>query len=226
MAAGWTGNIVVGTNSGNILNGTNGLDLMLGLGGGDIMNGLDGDDVMCGGDGNDLLLGSGGNDTLDGGAGSDVLNGGTGDYDQLFGGAGNDVLLDGDGVLSAQGGPGNDAITLAVRNGWRNRNNQTRFEGVSAGYADDVIALAILDSALFYLNISGDEYDNPASPLEGNNDSLALGGNIDPASNIIKFEVRVSVLPLTVTQGISDEVGAEYLIVDDASTSYLPIVSR
>ena len=227
VAAGWTGNISVGTSGINIMTGTSGPDLMLGLGGGDIMTGLGGDDVMCGGDGNDFLLGNDGNDILDGGNGSDVLNGGNGDYDQLYGGDGNDVLLDGDGVLVAQGGVGTDAITLSVRNGWRDRNGQARFEGVSAGYGDDVVALAILDPAVFFLNITGDERDTPPSPLEGNNDSLAVAGNLDPASVIIKFENRVAVgTTFTATTAISDDDGAEYLTPDGSTTVYLPIVSR
>ena len=208
VAAGWAGNIIVGTGGNNILTGNGGADLMLGLGGGDVMNGQGGDDVMCGG------------------AGGDALNGGTGDYDQLFGDDGNDALLDGDGVSVAQGGAGSDAITLVVRNGWRNRNNQARFEGVAAGYGNDVVALSIQDSARFYVDITGDERDIPSSPLEGNNDSLALSGNIDPASIIIKFEVRINVLPLLVTSGISDEEGAEYLTAEDTTTIYLPIVNK
>ena len=166
VAAGWTGNIIVGTDSNNVLNGTSGADLMLGLGGNDTLDGQGGNDVMCGGTGVDLLRGGADNDYLEGGAGSDVLNGGTGDFDQLYGGDGTDALLDGDGVLIAQGGVGADAITLSWRNGWRDQNNQARIVGVAAGYGNDVVALAILDPARFYVDITGDERDTPPSSLE------------------------------------------------------------
>ncbi|MEZ4734449.1 MAG: hypothetical protein R3E79_45745, partial [Caldilineaceae bacterium] len=82
-AAGWSGNIKVGTNGNNTLLGTNGPDLILGLGGNDLLRGNGGDDLLCGGDGVDLLQGLAGNDLLDGGPGNDVLNGGSGDYDEL-----------------------------------------------------------------------------------------------------------------------------------------------
>jgi len=210
-AAGWTGTIKVGTNKANTLTGGGGRDLMLGLGGNDKLNGKAGDDVLCGGDGVDQLLGMAGNDYLDGGPGNDVLNGGTGDYDQLFGRDGNDALLDGDGVSSAQSGAGNDLFTLAVRNGWRDQNGQPRFTGVAAGYGNDTVALAILNLTRFFVDITGDERDNPPSPLEGTTDSLALLGVLDPASTIIKFERRL-VLSAEAEATIPDEeAGAEYL---------------
>jgi hypothetical protein len=207
VAGGWTGSIVVGTSGANVMTGNSGPNLMLGLGGSDVMNGLGGDDVMCGG------------------TGSDVINSGTGDFDQMFGEDGNDVLLDGDGVLAAQGGRGSDAITLVLRNGWRNRAGQARLQGVAAGYGNDVVVIGILDAAQFFVDITGDERDNPPSPLEGNNDSLALTGNIDPTSIIIKFEVRVTVPPLMLTRGIAEEEGAEYVVVPE-ETVFLPLVSR
>jgi hypothetical protein len=157
-------------------------------GGNDKIDGKGGDDVLCG-DGVDLLAGGAGNDYLDGGPGNDVLNGGSGDYDILIGGEGTDVLLDGDGVLSAQGGPGNDAFTIALRNGWRNPQGQARFDGITAGYGNDAVGLAILNLTRFFVDITGDERDNPPSSLEGNKDTLALVGVIDAASSIIKFEV-------------------------------------
>ena len=210
-AAGWSGAIKVGTNSNNTLTGGSGRDLMLGLGGNDKLNGKGGDDVLCGGDGVDQLLGVAGNDYLDGGSGNDVLNGGTGDYDELVGGDGNDTLLDGDGVKSAQGGGGNDLFTLAVRNGWRDQNGQPRFTGVAGGYGNDTVALAILNLTRFFVDITGDERDNPPSPLEGTNDSLALAGVIDPASTIIKFERRLVLSAEAEANIPSEETGAEYL---------------
>ena len=62
---------------------------------------------------------------------------------------------------------------------------------MTAGYGNDLVALAVRDSAQFYIDISGDERDNPASPFEGNNDGLGLAGVIDPASSILKFEKRL-----------------------------------
>ncbi|MEZ4664067.1 MAG: choice-of-anchor Q domain-containing protein [Caldilineaceae bacterium] len=254
VAPGWSGTIKVGTNGANTINGSNGPDLMLGLGGNDKLDGKGGDDLLCGGDGVDLLTGGGSNDLLDGGNGNDVLNGGTGDYDVLVAGDGNDTLLDGDGVLAVQGGPGNDVFTIALRNGWRNQSGQPSFNGLTAGYGDDVVGLALLDSATFMLDISGDERDDPASPLEGQNDSLALAGGIDPASQIIKFEQRLvltaSVETSPVPQGfaidpttLTDERGAEFLTepaggdepveegdagaeVDQFNRIFLPLINR
>ena len=187
-AAGWSGAIKVGTEAKNTLNGSSGPDLILGLGGNDKLNGKGGDDVLCSGDGVDLLLGGDGNDYLDGGSGNDVLNGGKGDYDSLTAGDGNDVLLDGDGVLSVQGGPGNDLFTIALRNRWLNQHGQPRFTGLTAGYGNDIVGLAILNRVPFFLEMSGDERDEPPSPLEGTNDQLLLKAIRDPASSIIKFE--------------------------------------
>lgn len=190
-APGWTGALKVGTSRNNTLNGSKGPDLLLGLGGNDKLDGKGGDDLLCGGDGVDLLLGGDGNDLLDGGANNDVLNGGGGDYDQLLGGDGNDTLLDGDGVNSAQGGPGDDLFTLALRKGWLDQNGQPRFTGLTAGYGNDFVGLAILNRISFFLDLSGDERDEPPSPLEGANDRLALVALRDPASSIIKFEQQL-----------------------------------
>ncbi len=223
VAPGWVGTIKVGSNGNNTIVGGTGPDLMLGLGGNDSLDGKAGDDLLCAGNGNDLLTGASSNDYLDGGIGNDVLNSGTGDFDTLIAGEGNDVLLDGDGVISALGGPGNDVFTIALRNNWRNRNGQTRFSGLAAGYGNDAVGLAILDTVRFFIDITGDERDTPPSPLEGTGDALALAGLIDPASVIIKFEQQVSatsepndapisfdgfaVDPTTLT----DESGAEFL---------------
>lgn len=190
-APGWTGVLKVGTSRNDTLKGSNGPDLLLGLGGNDKLDGKGGDDLLCGGDGVDLLLGGDGNDLLDGGAHNDVLNGGGGDYDQLLGGDGNDTLLDGDGVNVAQGGPGDDLFTLALHKGWLDPNGQPRFTGLTAGYGNDFVGLAILNRVPFFLEISGDERDEPPSPLEGTNDRLALVALRDPASIIIKFEQQV-----------------------------------
>ena len=131
-AAGWSDAIKVGTNCNNTLTGGSGPELMLGLGGNDLLRGNGGDDVLCGGDGVDLLLGHVGND-----------------------------LLDGDGVRNATGGAGNDLFTLVLRNGWRDGDGQPRFNGLTAGYGNDVVGLAILNSAPFLVDISGDERHRP-----------------------------------------------------------------
>lgn len=227
----------MGTDKNNTLTGTDGPDLLLGLGGNDLLKGQGGDDLLCGGDGNDLLQGFGGNDYLEGGNGNDVLNGGSGDYDILIGGEGNDTLLDGDGVRSVQGGAGNDLFTLAVRNGWRDASGQPRFSGVTGGYGNDTVALAVLNSTRFTVDLSGDEYDNPPSPLEGTNDSLALAGVIEPTSPLIKFEHRLVLSAETEVQIPSEEAGAEYLTepvgeviaLDDSLMTqqiFLPLVVR
>lgn len=210
-APGWSGAIIVGTDRNNTLTGGNGPDLILGLGGNDLLRGNGGDDLLCGGDGVDLLQGLAGNDYLDGGNGNDVLNGGSGDYDELLAGEGNDVLLDGDGVRNAAGGAGDDLFTLVLRNGWRDGEGQTRFSGLTAGYGNDVVGLAILNRARFFVDISGDDRDDPASPLEGNNDKLALAGVIDPASLFAKFEHRLVVSADATVEIPDEEAGADYL---------------
>lgn len=236
-APGWNGAIKVGTDKNNTLTGTDGPDLLLGLGGNDLLKGQGGDDVLCGGDGVDLLQGLGGNDYLDGGNGSDVLNGGAGDYDVLVGGEGNDTLLDGDGVRNAQGGAGNDLFTLAVRNGWRDGNGQPILTGIAGGYDNDTVALAVLDLTRFTVDLSGDEYDNPPSEREGNNDSVALAGVIEPSSPIIKFEHHLVLSADAEVQIPSEEAGPEYLtepvgdeaLLDDTTLSqrlFLPLVMR
>ncbi len=233
-AAGWTGSIQVGTNGNNSLNGTTGPDLILGLGGNDKVDGKGGDDVICGGDGVDLLLGGAGNDLLDGGKGNDVLNGGTGDHDQLIGGEGNDTLLDGNGVINAQGGPGNDLFTLALRNGWRDTAGEAKFAGrLAAGYGNDTVVLVILDRSPFLIDVTGDERDNPASPLEGKNDGLGLMGNLSPAPIRLKFEKQL-VVSAEAEAMIHEDAGAEYLtepVGDDtaptqANQLFLPIINR
>ncbi|MEZ4621128.1 MAG: hypothetical protein R2867_37270 [Caldilineaceae bacterium] len=206
---------------------------MLGLGGNDLLRGNGGDDVICGGDGVDLLQGLGATTILTAARGNDVLNGGSGDYDELLAGDGNDVLLDGDGVRNAAGGAGNDLFTLALRNGWRDGDGQPSFNGLTAGYGNDVVGLAILNSVQFLVDISGDERDNPASPLEGDNDKLALAGVIDPASTLIKFEHQLVLSADTDVEIPDEEAGAEYLTepVGDAGAGleihlFLPLVNR
>ncbi|MFN8440641.1 MAG: hypothetical protein U0175_07735 [Caldilineaceae bacterium] len=76
---------------------------------------------------------------------------------------------------------------------------------------DDLVGLAILDPARFTFDISSGERDNPASLLEGNNDSLGLAGVITPASSILKFEKRLVVSTDRDVQISSEESGAEYL---------------
>jgi hypothetical protein len=210
-AADWSGTIQVGTNSNNTLNGTKDADLILGLGGNDKLNGQGGADLLCGGEGVDLLQGFAGNDLLDGGNGNDVLNGGAGDHDTLLAGDGNDVLLDGDGVISALGGPGNDGFTLALHNGWRDTNRESKFAGrLAAGYGNDTVVLVILDRSPFFVDVTGDERDDPPSPLEGNNDGLGLLGNLNPAPVQLKFEKQL-VISAEAEAMISEDAGAEYL---------------
>ena len=235
-APGWNGTIKVGTDKNNTLTGTDGPDLLLGLGGNDKLEGKGGDDVLCGGDGVDLLQGLGGNDYLEGGNGNDVLNGGAGDYDVLVGGEGNDTLLDGDGVRSAQGSAGNDLLTLAVRNGWRDGNGQPILTGIAGGYDNDTVALAVLNLTRFSIDITGDECDNPPSPLEGNDDSLALAGVIEPRSPLIKFEHHLVLSADAEVQIPSEEAGAEYLTepvgeeimipAEQVNRLFLPLINR
>ncbi|MBI1293417.1 PKD domain-containing protein [bacterium] len=235
FAPDWDGDIQVGNNLGNTLTGTDGPDLILGLGGNDLIIGLSGDDVLCGGDGVDLILGFDGNDYIDGGNGSDVLNGGGGEYDQLIGGDGNDTLLDGNGTLIAAGGNGRDRFTIVLREGWRDPQGQARFSGLSAGYDnDDVVLVSFTDTPLF-VDITGDERDEPAAQQEGNNDWLFLFGAVDSASNIIKFEQQIILLGRSEIVIPADDAGAEYLtepVGDGAEEAamrqpiFLPLINR
>lgn len=223
-AAGWTGTIQVGTNGNNTLNGTSGADLLLGLGGNDKLDGKGGDDVICGGDGVDLLTGAAGHDLLEGGNGNDVLNSGNGDHDSLSGGEGNDTLLDGDGVRNAQGGAGADLFIIALRNGWRDPQNQPRFTGLAAGFGNDTVGLAILGNPRLYLELSGDEPGSTPNPLDGTKDALVLIGRIEANSQLVKFEqgmvltadvadaepTAFTAFPVDPTT-LSDESGAEFL---------------
>ena len=149
-------------------------------------------DQLFGQDGNDWLWGDYGDDMLDGGAGHDRLDGGAGDYDQLIGGDGNDFIVDDDGVNGAHGGVGNDTLSIMLREGWRATGGQPRFENMlSGGYGDDTVTLTLKgDETAFFLNISGDEWDNPPSPLEGKMDHLDLHGRVRSDSVIVKFEHR------------------------------------
>ena len=149
-----------------------------------------GDDQIFGEEGDDRLFGDAGNDTLDGGAGKDQLDGEAGDYDQLRGGDGDDRLVDEDGVVAARAGAGRDTLDITLRAGWRDANGQPRFAGaLSGGYGDDRVTLTLLDRRPLFIDITGDERDDPPSPLEGRQDQLELrGSRVDRSSLIIKFE--------------------------------------
>ena len=93
------------------------------------------------------------------------------------------------------------------------------------------MGLAILNLTRFFVDITGDERDEPPSPMEGNNDALVLAGLLDPTSTIIKFERRMGAArasaegeePIASEESISfegfavdpttltDESGAEFL---------------
>jgi hypothetical protein len=130
---------------------------------------------------------------MDGGADNDVLRGESGDYDKLWGGAGMDNLRDDDGFLEAHGGTEDDTLVLTLRSGWRDLSSQRRVDGtLSGGYGNDFVRLSIQDTGTFYLNVTGDERDDPASPLEGSADKLQVVGKpLDAASIIIKFETVI-----------------------------------
>lgn len=234
-AAGWPGAILVGTAGNDTLYGTAGRDLLLGLAGNDLLRGGPGDDLLCGGDGVDWLQGLTGNDYLAGGPGNDVLNGGGGDYDQLHGDAGNDVLLDGDGLAAITGDSGNDLLTVALRNGWRDGAGQPRFTGLAAGYDNDIVTLVIRNPVRFWVALTGDEADDPPSPLEGDKDSLLLAGLIEPTAVISKFEKRLLIgadadyLTPDEEAGVvylSEPVGAKAEAVRQVHRAFLPLINQ
>lgn len=187
-APGWNGNIIVGTTDDDTLRGTKDADLILGRGGNDTISGRGGADVICGGAGNDKITSAGANDQLDGGADNDRLNSGTGFHDVVIGGPGDDKLSDPDGALIMQGGPGADKLSVIVNKQWLNPATAHSFDGLSAGYDNDRVNLFISGRTPLVVDITGDERDEPPSPLEGTDDLLKLKGPVDPASTVIKFE--------------------------------------
>jgi len=193
VASNWMGKVFVGDDNANEINGTSGPDLVLGLAGNDRLFGGAGHDVLCGGDDVDVVYGEVGNDYLDGGPSNDIISGGNGDYDSLFGRDGNDTLLDSDGAEVVDGGAGNDYLSVSIRIGWSDREGQPSFRGLRAGYDNDRVILSSLSSSPFFIDISGDEYDDPASPLEGTDDTFRFSGKMQPDCQFLKFESTVIV---------------------------------
>jgi uncharacterized repeat protein (TIGR01451 family) len=187
-APGWSGRIIVGTAGNDRIRGGGQDELILGLGGNDRIEGRGGTDFLCGGEGNDQLFGGNGNEYLDGGPGNDKLNGSTGFHDVLIGGEGNDTISDPDGAFIVSGGPGNDTISVFFKNGWKDPTGGRLFNGLTAGYGNDKVNLTIDGRAALTLDISGDERDNPPSPLEGLEDRLTVKGPVAANPIIIKFE--------------------------------------
>jgi len=91
-------------------------------------------------------------------------------------------------VAQLSGGPGNDALTLVLKVGWLNPQGQPRLTGLSAGYGDDNVRLTVRGRTPVFVDSTGDERDNPPSPLEGRNDRLTVVGPLDPTSSLIKYE--------------------------------------
>ncbi len=211
--SGWTNDdILLGGQGNDTLRGHAGNDVIYGQEGDDIASGGSGDDVLLGGAGNDQLSGDLGNDWLFGDEAVEQVHGRSldlhslyaalgleqqrlavsagGDFDRLFGGDGDDLLIDVNGALGMHGGIGNDTIHLILRQGWRDPKGTQRFDGkLSGGYGDDRVTMEFQDPGLF-INITGDERDNPASPNEGTQDQLTLlGSAINRGSVIVKFEL-------------------------------------
>jgi len=88
------------------------------------------------------------------------------------------------------GGAGNDTISVVYKNGWTNPAGLRIVDSITGGYGNDKVNLALGGRQPYLLTISGDEWDNPPSPLEGLADRLSLVGPLDPASSLIKFEVQ------------------------------------
>lgn len=239
-APGWPGTVIVGTNGKDNLKGSKQADLILGLAGDDLITGRGGDDVLCGGPGNDRIIGANANDQIDGGADQDRINSGTGFYDIVVGGPGDDVLSDPDGVLRMEGGPGADKLSLVIHPKWLDQTDQRFFTGLAAGYDNDRVNLLISGRTPLTLEITGDERDEPASPLEGSVDRLKAKGPIDPRSTIIKFEMQPGITSaataddaaeaqafiqtwLAAGEWVSEE---EEHIAEDTVRTFLPLVTR
>jgi hypothetical protein len=228
-APGWHGRIIVGTAGNDRMRGTGADELILGLGGNDRIEGRGGADVICGGAGNDWLIGGNGNELLDGGPGNDKLNGSFGFHDVLIGGEGNDLITDPDGASIVSGGPGSDVIGIVYKNGWKTPAGQRQIDGITAGYGNDSVNLALGGHQPYLLTISGDEYDDPTSPLEGLSDSLLVIGPVDSASRVIKFErqaIRAASGELAFDEA---QLETEWLLLADetaGSQLFLPVVVR
>jgi hypothetical protein len=232
-APGWSGRIIVGTAGSDRIRGSSQDELILGLAGNDYIEGRGGQDLICGGEGNDQLFGGGGTDFLDGGPGNDRLNSGTGFHDVLIGGSGDDLLADPDGAVIISGGPGNDTIAVFYKNGWTNPSGTRVIDGITGGYDNDTVNIALGGRRLYLLDISGDERDSPPSPLEGLADRLILLGPLDPASTLIKFEVLYvsaagSRVELDAETLIADWTAADQWVVEDQTglddQLFLPLV--
>jgi len=239
-APGWQGNLIVGTDGKDNLKGTKQADLILGLGGNDVIAGRGGDDVICGGPGNDRIIGAAANDQIDGGPDQDRINSGAGFYDIVLGGPGDDILSDPDGVLRMEGGPGTDKLSLVIDKNWLDQANQRFFNGLAAGYDNDRVNLLISGRTPLTLDITGDERDEPASPLEGTADRLKSKGPLGPTSTIIKFEVQQGVtLPATPDE-VSEQQAfiqawladgewvseGEESLAEDIQRVFLPVITR
>lgn len=206
VAEGWSGPILVGTLGNDIIPGKPQPTLILGLGGKDKITGKGGNDVICGGQGDDWLIGNAGNDSLDGGIGNDKLVGSAGFHDVLVGGDDNDSLSDVDGVAQLSGGPGVDTLSAVFKNGWVALDSTRTITNITGGYENDKVNLSLGGRQPYLLNLSGDENDNPASPLEGTNDRLTVVGPVALAPTIIKFEQQ------TIRAAATEEIDEAALI--------------
>ncbi len=178
-----------GTNGNDRIIGAYENDTIYGYDGNDKLYGYKGNDTLFGGNGNDKLSGYKGDDTLFGGNDNDRLDGGYGDFDRLYGEDGDDRLIDRDGVAAAHGGNGNDKLYITLHRKWLSIDGQRSFDGLlSGGYGDDYVRLTIQSRYDYFVNITGDERDDPPSPDEGDNDVLKLHAHMTPDSIIIKFE--------------------------------------
>jgi hypothetical protein len=114
--------------------------------------------------------------------------------------------------VTVSGGPGADTISVVFKNGWLNPAGGRLIDGLTAGYDDDRVNLTLGGRTLYLLDISGAERDTPLSSREGLAARLLVRGPADPASALIKFEVR------TVRAADDGEVDTDAAIAEHRAT--------
>lgn len=203
--------ILNGTDGGDILSGGGGNDTLSTGAGDDYLIGGDGDDTLDGGDGKDDLFGGEGDDHLQGGAGEDYLLGGEGD-DTLLGGAGKDVLTGGLGDDILKGGLGDD-IYIFNRGDGKDTIDETAYGEAQEAYlyqqrsVQSVAMWKGYKSA--WVNETRTGYKTVTSAIEGGDDTLQFGANIDISDLMVSMagdDLVIKLDPLEDGAEITDQV--------------------
>lgn len=195
--------VINGTPDGDLLAGGAGNDSLRGMAGSDYLIGGNGDDSLDGGDGDDDLFGGEGKDTLEGGegddyllgnAGNDIINGGNGN-DVISGGTGDDMLNGGrgDDIYHFNRGDGQDAIDESALG------KETYSEAYTYSVAVEKTVGSGKGSYQAWVNETRTGYRSALRTIEGGDDTIEFGGNIDIGDVILKrsgLDMIISLSPL------------------------------